>query len=334
MTSRESEIGTGKVVGTCLLGERIGVGGMGVVYEAKLPNGYPVAVKLLRPELMADSFAVERFRDEATAGQVVSHPNVVAFIERGETTDGTPFLVMERVRGEPLGALIEREGPLSPRRAASITGQILAALDAIHARGIVHGDIKSDNVLIETRDDGTDVAKLIDFGLAQVQLAPEAEPMNGNVIAGTPDYMAPEVICGRGSSNVSDLYAVGVVLYEILTGRTPFGGGSATQILRRHLEDEVTPPSLRSEWTIPPVFERIVMRAIEKDRRLRFPSASAFALALARAMPSLDESRSSSPRIGGEASCEATTLSWGRGSEPKGTPGQRRLARGTPFRAK
>jgi serine/threonine-protein kinase len=307
--AQERPLGPGTVVGPCVLDEPIGVGGMGIVYGARL-GGAEVAIKLLHREWLGDHFVVERFRDEATAGLAVQHPNVAMALERGETADGTPYLVMERVRGEPLGLWLERDGALSPRRAAAIVGQILDGLGAIHRAGVVHGDVKADNILIEARGDGTDSVKLIDFGLAEVDLGGEPAPLEDELVAGTPDYMAPEVIRGRRPRPASDLYAAGVLLYELVTGVTPFGGAeSPSEVLRRHLEEEAVPPSLRAAgWPIPAALDRIVLRALAKEPRSRFAGAAAFAAELAAVAAALD---------GGERSGEAA-------------PARRRAAAGTP----
>jgi len=289
---------------------QIGAGGMGVVYEAQPPVGDRVAVKLLQGQRLDDERAVRRFHDEGTAGSIVVHPNVVSTLAQGETEDGIPFLVMKRVCGEPLGIRIQRDGPPSLRRGIEIVQQILAGVDAMHAAGIVHGDLKSDNVLIERRADGSDVAMLIDFGLAHVQFcaADVRRPHPGEeLVSGTPDYMAPEVIRGEGSSRASDLYAVGVILYETITGSTPFQGGSPGEIVRRHLHDRVVPPSLR-RTSVPAMLEGIVLRALEKQPAFRFESAAAFAAALALALPGLDDGPSDVPI--GRVSREAPTLDW------------------------
>jgi serine/threonine-protein kinase len=259
------------------------------VYEATHASGERVAVKLLHPAQLDDRDAVRRFRDEAIAGLIIRHPNVVSTIDHGETADGVPFLVMERAWGEPLGACIHRDGALSLRRAVGIARQILSGLTALHAAGIVHGDVKSDNVLVERRD-GIDHVRLIDFGLARVQFAATGSPRNelGDLVSGTPGYMAPEVIRGEGSSTASDLYGVGVILYEMITGNTPFYGGSVDAVLRCHLMDQVIPPSLRRA-DIPTILERIVMRVLDKNPLLRFASAASFGSALDVTLPVVDD---------------------------------------------
>lgn len=330
-TPPESSIAIGSIIGPCRLGAPLGSGGMGVVHEAELVSGDAVAVKILRLEWLNDEFFRRRFQTEAMAGHLVRHPNVAAVIEDGVTEAGVPFLVMERVRGETLRRRLEREGVLTAGRAAAIVGQILAGLDAMHRAGIVHGDIKCDNIMVESLADGSEAAKLIDFGLAEVEHAGPGEQLADGMVSGTPEYMAPEVICGRGSSPASDMYAAGVVLYELLTGATPFCGGTSAQVLRRHLDEDVVPPSLRAPgWTIPRALERVVMRALDKDRRRRFPSAFAFASALGSAMPHDDELRQPGHAPDQTRWNERSTRRWRRGRAGKTAQQRRRVAIGTP----
>jgi serine/threonine-protein kinase len=322
-------IKAGEFVGPYEIRAEIGSGGMGVVYEAQPPCGEPVALKLLHPQRLDDARAVRRFLDEGTAGAIVVHPNVAATLMRGQTDDGVPFLVMQRVRGESLGGRIGREGPPSLRRVVAIVQQILAALHAIHSAGVVHGDVKSDNILVERQDDDSDVATLIDFGLAHVQFCADDVRCPGDddeLVSGTPEYMAPEVIRGEGSSTASDVYAVGVILYELITGSTPFSGGTPAEIVRRHLTDRVVPPSLRRNGSVPAILERIVLRALAKNPEKRFRSAAAFASALTVATPVLDDEPGESPA---KSSREAPTLDWARRDQLK-LPRHRRIANGTP----
>jgi serine/threonine protein kinase len=290
----------------------IGAGGMGVVYEAQA-GGEQVAIKVMHPQRLADEHARRRFHDEVVAGLIVDHENLATTIDHGEV-DGVPYLVMERVCGEPLGTRLQRDGAPSLRRGVEIARQILAGLGALHAAGIVHGDVKSDNVLVETVDDGRMRARLIDLGLSHVQFSalddvrrpsPDEEQ-----VSGTPEYMAPEVIRGEGSSTASDLYAMGIILYELLTGTTPFGGGTPREITRRHLEDEVVPPSLRCEDDLPPMLERIVLHALAKQPAQRFASAEAFSAALATVMPLLSDAPTH--RVTMRLSRESPTLDWNR----------------------
>lgn len=321
-------IEVGSFVGSYELLDVIGTGGMGVVFDAE-SDGRHVAVKLLSEQRLADERAVRRFRDEAIVGRIVRHPNLTATYEDGSTVDGVPFLVMERVCGETLGVRIQRDGCPSLPRAITLVQQILAGLGAMHAVGIVHGDVKSDNVLVERLDDGTDHARLIDFGLAHVQFSPTDDVRrpgpDEELVSGTPEYMAPEVIRGEGSSMASDLYAVGIILYELLTGSTPFAGGVPSEIVRRHLVDDVVPPSLRCEVEVPSMLDRIALRAIAKDPAERFPNAEAFLSALSVVLPLLPNSRGG--RTTQRMSRDSPTLNWSREVE-------RRIARGTPRRAK
>ena len=207
-------------------------------------------------------------------------------IDFGETLAGAPFLVMEHLRGEPLGELITRAGAMPLCRAANLVGQILAALGEVHHAGIVHADVKSDNILVETNHDGSELAKLIDFGLARLTDHPRPVIPGDLLVSGTPDYIAPEVVRGGIPTPLSDLYGIGVVLYEAVTGATPFGGGSSTRIMQRHLVETVIPAALRCPARqIPMRFDRVILRALEKDPRARFPDAAAFALALELATP-------------------------------------------------
>lgn len=315
---RHVPIDTGGVVGRYVLGKRLGAGGMGVVYEAMPAEGEPVAIKVPYCETLDDHHAASRFRDEGIAGSIVEHPNLARVQGRGETETGVPYIVMRRITGERLPLRVRREGLLPVRRAAQIVRQILDALAALHAAGIVHADVKSDNVLVH--DEGRrEIATLIDFGLAHAELDPAQRRREDGLVSGTPDYMAPEVIRGEGSTQASDIYAAGVILYELITGTTPFGGGSSIEIVHRHLEDDVVPPSLRRpERDIPPILERIVMRALAKNPARRFPSAAAFASALAVALPCLDDdvARPCAPAF----ATEAPTIVWTR---------RRQLARGT-----
>lgn len=278
---------------------QIGVGGMGVVYAATDEvTGGRFAVKLLRHDRREPS-AVRRFRDEATAGRTVRHPNLVHVVDSGEL-DGTPYLVMDLVEGEPLGKVLRTRGVLSLRRALAVTRQVLDALAALHDAGFAHGDVKSDNIIVH----GDDAITLIDLGLAHVEGMPVAE--NRATISGTPDYMAPELAYGEAPTACSDLYAVGCLLYELVTGSTPFAGGHAQDILRRQLRDPVVPPQLRCpDRTIPPAVERVIMHALTKAPQLRFSTARAFASALVIASRSFDDEPALPYALG---STEAPTL--------------------------
>ncbi len=274
------------LAGKYALGDCIGAGGMGRVYRAEqVTLCRTVAVKVMHRELADDDRIARHFKTEAIAAARFAHPNSVAVIDYGETEDGAPFLVMEYVQGRSLASIVRQEAPLDPARAAGLVTQLLDALADAHTLGIVHADVKSDNVLVETTRDRGEQAKLVDFGLARIsaEARDPADAFDATVISGTPEYMAPEVIQGAAPTPASDLYAVGALLYELLTGSTPFAGAAAfAETLRRHIEDVVVPPSLRCpELAIPRHVEQAVMTALAKDPARRFPSAAAFIEALA-----------------------------------------------------
>jgi len=254
----------------------------------------------------------------------VRSPRCVAMIDQGTLPDGAPYLVMEHVPGRSLGQVID-EDPIPLARAVDLQCQILSALAAIHDSGVVHADIKSDNVLVETRH-GVDQVTLIDFGLARLESAPAHLDVEGGevMVSGTPEYMAPEVVCGGPAVRASDLYAAGVILYELLTGAPPFVGGSVTDVMRQHAQDAVIPPSQRApERDIPPAIDRIVLRALRKRPEARFADAGAFAreLRAAAATPRAIASRPGrrNDRTAPTAPTRSNTLPLSR----------RRLARGS-----
>jgi len=297
--------------GTYLLGPVLGTGGMGVVYSAtQLSLGRRVAIKVPHAELATDPFVIRRFRTEALAGGRLTHRNIARVIDYGDR-DGAQFLVMEYVGGAPLDQLVIEQGPMEARIAADLAGQVLAALDEAHTAGIIHADIKSANVLVEPLPDGTLLAHVIDFGLARFCNEPSVH--EDLLVSGTPDYLAPELIRGGPPTVASDIYAAGVVLYELLTGMTPFCGGSVAEILGRQVDDPVVPPSLRSpDQGIPDAIDGVVMRALAKDPSARFETAARFAEALRAATPAvrtpaLRVARGTRPCV---FSTEATTRNW------------------------
>lgn len=257
------------------IGHLVGAGGMGVVYRAfDRVTRTEVVVKFLREELLGESVMRARFASEVRAVERLGHPNLPRFVD-----GGADFLVMKPAPGCPLGIAIEDTGAFALARVATIGDQLLRALAHAHARDVVHADVKSDNVLLDIA--GGDRVTLIDFGVARLLDEPLAiiDPM----LSGTPDYMAPEVILGRAPGPSADVYAVGVILYELLTGTTPFGGGTSSEIMTRHVDARVEPPSSRRpDRRIPIALEHLIMRALAKEPWLRFPSALAFAAALSQ----------------------------------------------------
>ena len=286
-----------------VLGDLVGAGGMGRVYATATPSKRPVVLKLLHEQLQSDRFFVNRLLEEARAARAVSHGNVVRVLDDGITESGAPFLVMEHVAGTPLGAQIRRDGPLALHRIRNIASQILAGVGAIHRAGFVHGDMKSDNVLVDARDHVT----IIDFGLARASGAEHVA--EDGMISGTPEYMAPEVIGGQPLTPASEIYAVGTIVYEMLTGTTPFSGGTCSEICSRHVTDDVVPPSLRAPDRIVPVpLESSIMRSLAKDPTRRHMTAELFGAAIECAIKA--GTRDETPRRTPLFSTTATTRSW------------------------
>lgn len=262
----------------CPLGAQLGAGGMGQVFAVEHPTAGELAVKLLQEALLGEPVYVDRVAKEGCAAARVAHANVVRVVDHGMTCAGVPFVAMARIEGTPLGQLIHSTGPMSLPRIRRIASQLLAGLGAIHAAGLVHADLKSDNVLLDARDGLT----IIDFGLAREATCTS----DRHLISGTPEYMAPELIRGAGITPKADLYAVGVILYELLTGTTPFAGGTASQIFERHLHDEVVPPSLRCpDRTVPRALDELILRALAKDPGDRHRDAADLLAALIVAIP-------------------------------------------------
>jgi serine/threonine-protein kinase len=239
---------------------------MAVVYRAlDRTLGRQVAIKVLREQFAADPEFVERFDREARSAARLSHPNIVDIYDVG--ADGeTRFIVMELVEGENLKSLIRRGGALPPALVIGYGREVGAALEYAHRRGIVHRDVKPQNVLLDA--DGH--AKLTDFGIAQ---AAESVGLTQTGVLGTPQYMSPEQARGRGVGPASDVYSLGVVLYELATGRLPFQADSPLAIALRHVEDE--PPAPRSlNPSVPPALEAVILRALAKAPAERFASAA------------------------------------------------------------
>lgn len=271
----DARIGT-IVAGRYRILEKLAVGGMGIVYRAeRLGLGRAVAIKFLRSHVLHDADARARFESEARAASRLSHPNCVAVIDCG-LDDDAPFIVMELVYGRTLRQILDA-GPIAIPRALSLARQILAGLEHAHAHGVIHRDIKPDNILV--RADGThEVAQITDFGLAKCS---DALGISHEVLIGTPNYMSPEQTLGLRADARSDIYAVGIVLYELLAQRKPFRAAKMFDTLRMHREDPVPPfADVAPDRAIPPAIERVVRRALAKNPALRPESAAAFSDAL------------------------------------------------------
>lgn len=253
--------------------ERLSGGGMGTVYRGThVLMDKKVAIKVLRPALAADEKIVARFSREARAASRISHPHALSVTDFGEAENGVVFLVMEYLSGQTLKELIRQEGPMPLSRAVDILRQVGGALDAAHAEGVVHRDLKSDNIMLLSSY-GTDYAKVLDFGIAKIK-----EPEGGydpgltapDLVIGTPQYMSPEQ-CSQSPDidSRSDLYSLGVILYEMLVGHVPFTGPSPTSIMLKHLQ-EPAPSVLGERDDLPKPVGRVVARALEKRPEDRY----------------------------------------------------------------
>jgi serine/threonine-protein kinase len=259
----------------------IAEGGMGTVYEAEhLPSGRLVAIKALDPAYAGDPDVVRRFRREARSVRSIGHPNICAIHEVGRLDDGGPYLVMERLRGETLADRIEREGALPLADALGVARQVLGALGAAHDKGVVHRDVKPDNIFLVAEGRGPSPAiKLLDFGLSKAE-GDDGRLSYDGAIVGTPLYMAPEQALGEAVDLRADLWAVGVVLYESLTGRCPFIAFNYGALLRLVASEE--PRLVRAlRPSLPEAVERLVCKALAKRPADRFQSAREFRSAIA-----------------------------------------------------
>lgn len=262
--------------------ESIGDGGMGRVYAAEhITLGKRVAIKVLREELSQVDGNVERFIQEARAASMTNHPNVVDITDVGRTPAGTVFFVMEFLEGEELAVLMHREKRLPWPRVQSIAIQVARGLEATHRAGVVHRDMKPANIFMSRTADGALQVKLLDFGIAKLHREGR-RPLTGHgSVFGTARYMSPEQAAGREVDARTDVYSVGVILYEMLTGDAPFDGDNFIQVANRHINDPVPAmSSMAPDAHIPEVVCDLVMRALDKDPDKRFQSMAGFEAAI------------------------------------------------------
>lgn len=255
------------LAGKYRIDERLNEGGMGAVYRGThVLMDKTVAVKVLRSALAADEKIVARFSREARAASRISHPHALSVTDFGESEDGVVFLVMEYLDGKTLKEVIREAGPMPLPRVVEIIRQVGGALDAAHEQGVVHRDLKSENIMLLSSG-GPDYAKVLDFGIAKIT-EPEGTYDPGltapDLVIGTPQYMSPEQ-CSQASEidARSDLYSLGVIIYEMLVGHVPFTGPSSTAIMMKHLQDDA-PSVLQERPDLPPAVARVIHRALAK----------------------------------------------------------------------
>ena len=271
------ELEAGDIFGEYRVEERLGEGAMGTVYRAiRDMETTPVALKLVKSEFATDGLYRQRFLHEARAASEVTHPNLVDVVDAGEV-EGRQYLAMRLVSGRALDEIVKAGERLDPQTAATIATQIGDALDALHAKGVVHRDVKAANIIVQ--DDGS--AALTDFGLAKG--TGYAGLTAVGQIVGTIEYLAPERITGQEAAPGSDLYALGCVIYEILVGKTPFGGKGPMGTAFGHLEEQPPDPcDARADVT--PAFAAAVLTALVKDPAERPPTARDYGAALQGAL--------------------------------------------------
>ncbi|MEZ4295781.1 MAG: protein kinase [Polyangiaceae bacterium] len=272
-SSDDPLIGTTLPGGYVLL-ELVGVGGMGRVYRAEQKAlGRTVAVKIIHPHLLGDESASVRFITEARAASRMNHPNSVGVIDFGKNGSQL-YIVMEFLRGRDLARVVFEDGFLSFRRCIDILRQVLAALSEAHHLGIIHRDLKPENIVLEQLRSGADFVKVVDFGLAKMRAEVAPNVTSPGIVCGTPDYMAPEQGRGDPIDARSDLYACGVILYQLLTGVLPFEGDSPTQVVLMHMSKRpLDPRDAAPARNIPRSLAEVTLKALEKDAKDRFQSA-------------------------------------------------------------
>lgn len=284
----------GLKLGEYELRARIGVGGMGLVYEGIQPLiGKRVAVKVLRPELAHSNEQVERLLAEARAVNAIRHRGIIDIFGFGQVPDGRQYIVMEYLEGQPLDAVLSEKNRLPVLEALPILDEVLAALASAHGAGVVHRDLKPSNIFLVRQPDGSRYVKVLDFGLAKRGQGPTGRTAQTrtDMVVGTPEYMAPEQARGQEVGPMTDLYALGVVTFEMVTGRLPFVGSSPVDLLMKHVEAR---PPRPSEFVsdLPPALDAFILQMLTKDPETRPNSADALRQQLHKLRRSLRSTRS------------------------------------------
>ncbi|MFI5279556.1 MAG: serine/threonine-protein kinase [Gemmatimonadales bacterium] len=269
------------------VGRKLGEGGMSFVYEAKdISTGVSVAVKIMTPKLAQDKVAAERLRREAGLAMRLDHPNICRILRLGETPEGLIYLVMPLLKGELLSDKEVRDGPMPLEMGIPLMRQVCDALAFAHEQQIVHRDLKPENIFLVPDKDGKIIAMVTDFGLAKERRAEPgmAKLTATGIILGTPEFMSPEQIRGKPLDGRSDIYALGLVAYEMFTGRLPFEGKSAQDMMIARLRGQPLPlRKARADLTFSPDFEKALMKAIEAEPNDRYQNARELGDALAQA---------------------------------------------------
>ncbi|GBD31254.1 Serine/threonine-protein kinase PknB [bacterium HR33] len=259
--------------------KKLGEGGMGAVYLGEhVKMGRKSAIKVMSQSMANDPDAIARFNREAANAARINHPNVCAIYDFGETKDGLIYLAMEYIEGEALTDLIDREGALPPRRAANILRQVGDALQAAHDLGIVHRDLKPDNIMITRGRDGSDLVKVVDFGIAKAMGGEEGQKVTKTgLVVGTPEYMSPEQLAGDKLDGRSDLYSLALVFYRMLTGTLPFQADTAQEVMIKRLTDDPMPLNQALPGAnFPPRLQEVMDRALQRMPQDRYATVAEF----------------------------------------------------------
>jgi eukaryotic-like serine/threonine-protein kinase len=269
--------------------EKLGEGGMGRVYLAEhVKMGRKSAVKVMNPGTVTDADAISRFNREAANASRISHQHVAQVYDFGETSDGLIYLAMEYVEGESLTDILARDGALPPERGGEIVRQVGEALSVAHDMGIVHRDLKPDNVMLAKFRDGSDCVKVVDFGIAKAAGVEAQKVTKTGLVIGTPEYMSPEQIAGDPLDGRSDIYSLGLVAFNMLTGRLPFPSRTAQEsVIMRLTEPPVRLAKMRPQIAWTPKVQEVMDKALQRDAALRYASANEFGRALSAAVKGL-----------------------------------------------
>jgi serine/threonine-protein kinase len=269
--------------------KKLGEGGMGTVYLAEhVKMGRKAALKVMNPGMNSDPDAIARFNREAANASRLNHPNVCGIYDFGETPDGLIYLAMEFIEGESLTSLIEKNGHLAAPRAASIIHQAADALAVAHDYGIVHRDLKPDNIMIAKARDGGDMVKVVDFGIAKASSSDAQKVTKTGLVVGTPEYMSPEQLAGDKLDGRSDIYSLGLVAFNCLTGLLPFPSNSAQEAMIMRLTDEPkTLAEMKPDIQWPAALQKVMDKVLMRDAELRYQKSSDFGRDIAKAVENM-----------------------------------------------
>jgi serine/threonine protein kinase len=269
--------------------KKLGEGGMGAVYLAEhVKMGRKMALKVMSPSMHQDADAIARFNREAKNASQINHPNVCGIYDFGETPEGMIYLAMEFIEGSSLSGIIEKNGALTPARAASIIHQTADALQVAHDYGIVHRDLKPDNIMIAQARDKSDLVKVVDFGIAKASSSDAQKVTKTGLVVGTPEYMSPEQLSGDKLDGRSDIYSLGLVAFNCLTGKLPFAGNSAQEaMIARLVETPKTLAEVAPEKAWPEELEDVMRKALARDVTERYQNAAQFGRDLSKAVENM-----------------------------------------------